>query len=1344
MMNNINYVSLHNHCEYSNLKLTDSNIPVTKLIDRAIELGHKGISITDHNILSSHIKAILYVDKLEKSGKLPKGFTLGLGNEIYLVDEEEMAHKLENKESIKFYHFLLIALDSKGHEQIRELSTRSWLRSFSYRGIERTPNFYSDFEEVVGDDKGHLVACTACLGGFLDQHILKLHEEESEEMYNKVWDFLDWGIDIFGRDNFYLELQPSIVKYDKEGNEVFNEQKYCNQKILKISELYGIKYVITTDTHYLNKEDRGIHEAFLLSDEDGNSQRELGSFYETTYLHSIEQIQEEMPYLTDEEIEIGLENTYKVISKVKGYELFHNTKMPLTVLPTRDCWFEFDRNIIEEYPNIKKMYADNSIQHTYLIHQLFKGMKQHNIPQNDKMTLDRIEKEIEVLNTISEKMNVEMGAYLVTMQKYIDLLWDNNIVVGTGRGSAVGFICNYLLGITQVNPLTQGIELPYWRFLNKERAEYPDIDFDVASYQKEHEFSVLKDYMESIGGGLYRICTYSTLGAKSAIKTACKGIGINNDDSAFISSLLPIVRGKVRSISDTYYGNEKEGLEPVTEFVNVMDKYSEQGLLDIALSLEGLVVGMGSHASGVIPVNETITKTNSLMKTAGGDIVTAFDLHESELLSNIKYDFLIVAGIGLVQYTLEELVKQGKIEWKGTLRETYNSVLHPDVIDKEDKEIWDNICQGKIMSCFQFETPVGSTCIKKLQPQSLPELASANSLMRLRGDGEQPLDKYCRYKADEKEIELDMDKYNLTKEERKICYDLLSSEGMCMNSQELLMISVMKIANFTLAEANAMRKAVSKKKEEQIKQCKELFYSKGKEFGKSINLLDYIWKEQISMQLGYGFSVLHCVAYSWIAIQEAYLYTKYPHVYWNNAILLLESGSLGEGNGKEKATNYGKIASAIDRLQKNNVEIKLPNINISQLGFLPDENINAIHYGLKGINKINNETANIIIENRPYKSLEDFHKRLVETKREVICETGKKQMKSYVSTTQTIQLIKAGAFDVLESRDRFDLLHDYLKVLYPDKAKLGIKDIPTLIEIGILDKEQFETEIMAYNFKDYISSLTKIQDKEVKGIKWVNLAECEEDEQYVTERLFELFSNTEENIGYKYGDNGSVMIALGSKRKGSFDKNYDEIMKPVKQYINTKECLDKYNEYRFNESTKGIVNPTLGDGELEAVSFRIHEASIDKIDNKKYGITNYFELEEEPEVAGYINFKGNQYPKFKLQKIVGIVLDKDNTHSTVSLLTQFGVVNVKYSKGSYTFYNKTISYVNEDGKKIVLEKSMLEKGTKLFVIGYRRGSNFIAKKYTGCGFNNTTMRITNINVEDGTLTIKEERSRLDD
>ena len=1316
------YFNCHNHTEYSNLRLLDCINKPKALINKAIELGLTGIAITDHECLSAHMEVNQYAKELREKNP---DFTIALGNEIYLTDTRDRGQR--------YYHFILIAKDAIGHRQLRELSTIAWKNSYVDRKMERVPLLKSELKEIVSKNKGHLIATTACIGGELGTEILKAEEAEAVkdqdtayQHLQKIYDLITFCIDLFG-DDFYIECAPSTK----------DDQIRVNKRSKRIAEAFNLKMVVGTDSHYLTKAERQVHKAYLNSKE---GEREVDDFYEFSRLMDSDEIFELLGLAFDKDyIEHILNNTIDLQNKITFYSLERKQMIPkveVTNYPASNARWRFSNHSL-----LNKLLTSDNIQERYWVNECLKSLEEKGLLLNDEY-LTRLETEADVIKDIGEKLDDCLFAYFNTFKHYIDLFWECGSIVGPGRGSATGFLSNYLLGITQLDPIRWN--LPYWRFLNKERAEYPDIDFDVASYQKEHEFNVLKDYMESIGGGLYRICTYSTLGAKSAIKTACKGIGINNDDSAFISSLLPIVRGKVRSISDTYYGNEKEGLEPVTEFVNVMDKYSEQGLLDIALSLEGLVVGMGSHASGVIPVNEAITKTNSLMKTAGGDIVTAFDLHESELLSNIKYDFLIVAGIGLVQYTLEELVKQGKIEWKGTLRETYNSVLHPDVIDKEDKEIWDNICQGKIMSCFQFETPVGSTCIKKLQPQSLPEIASANSLMRLRGDGEQPLDKYCRYKADEKEIELDMDKYNLTKEERKICYDLLSSEGMCMNSQELLMISVMKIANFTLAEANAMRKAVSKKKEEQIKQCKELFYSKGKEFGKSINLLDYIWKEQISMQLGYGFSVLHCVAYSWIAIQEAYLYTKYPHVYWNNAILLLESGSLGEGSGKEKATNYGKIASAIDRLQKNNVEIKLPNINISQLGFLPDENINAIHYGLKGVNKINNETANIIIENRPYKSLEDFHKRLVETKREVICETGKKQMKSYVSTTQTIQLIKAGAFDVLESRDRFDLLHDYLKVLYPDKAKLGIKDIPTLIEIGILDKEQFETEIMAYNFKDYISSLTKIQDKEVKGIKWVNLAECEEDEQYVTERLFELFSNTEENIGYKYGDNGSVMIALGSKRKGSFDKNYDEIMKPVKQYINTKECLDKYNEYRFNESTKGIVNPTLGDGELEAVSFRIHEASIDKIDNKKYGITNYFELEEEPEVAGYINFKGNQYPKFKLQKIVGMVLDKDNTHSTVSLLTQFGVVNVKYNKGSYAFYNKNISFTDENGKKIVLEKSMLEKGTKLFVIGYRRGSNFIAKKYTGCGFNNTTMRITNINVKDGTLTIKEERSRLDD
>lgn len=484
-----------------------------------------------------------------------------------------------------------------------------------------------------------------------------------------------------------------------------------------------------------------------------------------------------------------------------------------------------------------------------------------------------------------------------------------------------------------------------------------------------------------------------------------------------------------------------------------------------------------------------------------------------------------------------------------------------------------------------------------------------------------------------------------------------------------------------------------------------------------------------------------------IGYQEAYLYTKYPSIYWNISVLQSEAGILenkGEEDSikKEKATNYGKIASAIDKLQKNGVKVELPDINNSDLGFSADEKNNAIHYGLKGVNSINNNVANIIIQNRPYTSLEDFTKRLVETKREVTLTTGKKQMKSYVSTAQTIQLIKAGAFDKVENKSRNDLLFDYLKVLYPDKKKLGIKDISALIELGIIDKEQFKKEIKVFNYKEYISSLTKFQDKNVKGIKWVDLRECGEDEEYVSDCFFNFFSDVEENIGYKYSETGSLMIALGSKKKGSFDKNYDDIMKTIKQYINTEECLEKYNLYKFNESTRDIINNTLGDGELEAVSFHINKCSLDMIDNDKYGIANYYELDEEPNVIGYTSYRNNQYPKYKLVKIIGQVLEKDNVHHTVTVLTKFGVVNVKYNKGNYAFYNKVISFINEEGKKVVLEKSLFEKGTKVLILGFRRGDYFIAKKYNGCGFNNTTMRITSINIEDGGFSIKEERTQL--
>lgn len=851
MRNNTDFISLHNHTEFSNFKLTDSIIKTQDLLDYTNSLGNKGVAITDHNVISAHISAINHVVKQKNSGVYPKDFKLILGNEIYLVDEDEMNLKIKNKERVKFYHFILLAKDEIGYKQIRELSAKSWERAFSHRGLVRTPNFYKDFNEIIGSDKGHVIASTACLGGFLATTILKTQEDKNA--CNEVYDFLDWCIDMFGEDDIYLEMQPSILEYDEDNNEIFNEQKFVNERIVKIAEVYNLKTIITTDAHYLKEEDSKIHEAFLNSDEEGSNHREVAKFYQTAHVMEISKFYELMPYLGEDIIDKCIDNSMGIWDKITSdvtYNMFHNPKIPLTPVPNKVEWYKFDTAILEKYPNMKQLWSGDNIQESYLMSQLFRGIDEWNI-KGEKLleTLNRLEEECKIITGYNKNNNTHVGSYFTTMQVLIDVIWEEaNALVGAGRGSGVGFLINRLLGITQINPLNYGILLPPWRFLSSDVKSMPDIDFDTPDYKKEVVFEASKKYFESIGGSFIRIATYSTLGSKSTIKTACRGVGINNDDSAFIASLLVTTRGVTQTIRDAYYG--KEGEEVNKEFKNVIDKYNELNLLEILLKLEGLKVGCSSHASGVLPLNGKVTDTNGIMRTPNGELITTFNLEESEQCGNLKYDYLLTAGTGLLQNTFETLIDKGHIKWQGSLRKTYNKYLHPDVIQQDIKEVWDNVNSGKILNLFQFNSGVGEICIKKIQPNNLIEMSAANSLMRLQAEGEVPMDRYVRYKNNPDEWNYDMDKYNLTKEEKNIMYELVDSEGGTMCSQEVMMLSVIKLAGFSIGEANKMRKVISKKKIKEIPHLKEEYMRRGLKIGTSKNLLQYNWNEQISLQLG--------------------------------------------------------------------------------------------------------------------------------------------------------------------------------------------------------------------------------------------------------------------------------------------------------------------------------------------------------------------------------------------------------------------------------------------------------------------------------------------------------------
>lgn len=462
----------------------------------------------------------------------------------------------------------------------------------------------------------------------------------------------------------------------------------------------------------------------------------------------------------------------------------------------------------------------------------------------------------------------------------------------------------------------------------------------------------------------------------------------------------------------------------------------------------------------------------------------------------------------------------------------------------------------------------------------------------------------------------------------------------------------------------------------------------------------------------------------------------------------MESGAVeqetnNEDNKKEKTTNYGVVASAISNLQEHGVTIALPNINQASVGFIPNEQDNAIMFGLKGVSTINNDTAKLIMDNRPYTSLQDFHERLVETKHEVTLSTGKKQMKSLVSTSQTINLIKAGAFDELENKPRRDILESYLRLLFPPKAKLTTATLSSIIEMGIIPHELSDCT-KHHNFKEFIKTLPKHKDETSKTITWY-VIDCDDEEmtEYTTNYLLSNFGELVEDRDYYYDEQGYVHLALGTSRKGSFEALHKEKMKPLTQWLNSSECLDLYNHILFEDVKRNQMNGNEAKWEMESMNYYYTNHELDKVDNQLYSIVNFNELLEEPVVVGFTKHGENQYPRFELSRIAGTVLDRDRNKHTVTLLTQFGVVSVKFYGGQFSFYDKNISMIDEQtGKKVVIEESYFKRGTILLISGFRRGNRFSAKRYSNSIYQHAVCKVLDIN-EDGTLLLQTDRAQVE-
>lgn len=603
------YFNIHTHTDFSNTRLLDSINPVDKLIDKSIELGLKGIAITDHGLLSAHVQAEQHMSKIQD--KHPD-FKLALGNEIYLVDERTGKQK--------YYHYILVAKNLEGHIQLRELSSLAYIHSW-HENMRRIPNTKKELFDIVSKSKGNLIATTACLGGFLPSMVLDWIDAENggrakevQKIKTQIDEFLRFNLDLFGED-FYVETAPSDSP----------EQLAFNSKVKLIADVYGIKMIFATDAHFLRPEDSWVHRAYLNSK---GGDRETESFYKHCYLMTMQEAESllKLSFSTDE-IEQMRVNTLEIYDKIERYTLFKPQVVrkapvvpPSVLLPD-----------LSKFSHLVKMLDSGSTDNEFFVKTCVKAIQEKGLDPN--VYLKRIDEEADVLLHISDRLGQDLSAYMNFLKYYIDLFWEMGSIVGPGRGSAVGFASSYLLGITQVDPIKY--ELPAFRFLNKGRAELPDIDIDLSPSKKPAIVAELRRLLGELN--VLSVATFGTEMARSAVLSACRGYrseehpsGIDVDTAQYLTSLIPSERGFLWSLKDVVYGDRNKGRKPNRTFIEEVNKFPR--LLEAMLGIEGLVKQSGLHAAGILFFNDDVYETTAIMRAPNGELCSQFSLHDAEFM----------------------------------------------------------------------------------------------------------------------------------------------------------------------------------------------------------------------------------------------------------------------------------------------------------------------------------------------------------------------------------------------------------------------------------------------------------------------------------------------------------------------------------------------------------------------------------------------------------------------------------------------------------------------------------------------------------------------------------------
>jgi len=941
------FVHLHLHTEYS---LLDGAARIDRLFDKARKLNMPAIAITDHGNMygavdfynaaqadfEKQVKAALLKEKEEAGQTVSKDDIVPTKEDFerfahlkikpIIGCEFYMCEDLNVKErSSSTYHLILLAKNETGYYNLCKLNTIAWVDGFYTH-----PRI--DFKALKEHSEG-LICLSACIAGILPRAI-------QNDDFDRARELALWFKDVFGED-YYFEIQNHDIPLEKKV--VVN--------LLKMSKELGIKVVATNDVHYVEKEDSEMQDVLICIGtahyiDDETRMRMNGPYY---YFKSYDEMLELFPNVPE-----ALDTTLEIAEKCNVKIAFKMPLFPPYNPPTGETPGEYLRRLAYE-----------GIVHRY--------------PVITDEIKERMEYELSVI--------IDMGfaEYYLIVWDFIDYARRHGIPVGAGRGSGVGSIIAYSIGITNVDPLRY--HLIFERFLNKERVSNPDFDIDFCMEGRE---DVIQYVRRKYGPErVTRIITFGTLAAKQAIKDVARVYRVPYSDVDKLVKMLPDANGKM-TIKGILGRDDKHPEQRSPDVIQLYESDSTiRKVLDMALKVEGMPRNTGMHAAGVVICKEVVGDFVPLQRNA--DVVTTqYPKDQVEALGMLKMDFL-----GLVTLTDVNKAKQ-------YIKANHGVEVDFHKLGYENPEVYKLISSGDTDSVFQLESGGMKRFMTQLRPTSLEDVIAGISLYR-----PGPMDSIPEYVKNKNNPE------GIVYADERLRPILEMTYG-CLVYQEQVMQIAREIAGYSYGRADILRRIMSKKKAKLMAEQRKVFFEGcPADPNKGLTAVEGALKrgatEAVATKLfddmtkfaAYAFNKSHAAAYAVLSYETAYLKKYYTPEYISAVI-------------NNRITNPKEVAKYVNYLRNKGYAVLRPDINEGDVFFTTDGK--TVRFGLVAVKAVGEDAARHVVEERkrggPYKSLSDFFRRQTAMPNRAMIEN----------------LIKAGAFDCL-GETRATLLANYASVM---------------------------------------------------------------------------------------------------------------------------------------------------------------------------------------------------------------------------------------------------------------------------------------------------------------------------